>query len=572
MKDKKGTSVSNRSIAKRLSAGFIQVAFFGAFAAVIGCIAMIVISNRYKYAMENYAYAQGDIGRAMMYLAEVQSETRAIIGYDNQTAIDHAMEAHEEKKADLDAALKDVESTLASAEGRETYNKISQAVDSFYAKDQEVIDIGATTDREKCVQAQNLEVQELQPIYEEAYNQLSSLLDVKTSNGNASDATLLKLEIILIIVILGVTIVAFALSIHSGRTLAKAITVPLNKLSERFEQFAAGDLSSPFPQVQDKDEIAVMISDAEEMAADLNTIITDSAYMMHEMATGNFALHAKNAEKYVGDFRTLLDSIREMNHQMSDTLRNVDEAVEQVSAGSNNLAEASQALAEGATDQAGAVQELQATFANITEHVKTTSDQVEDCYQMAKRYADAADNSRAEMTKMVDIMGRIDETSKKIENIISEIEDIASQTNLLSLNAAIEAARAGEAGKGFAVVADQIRTLAEQSAKSAVDTRELIEGSLQEVAEGNRSTSEVAELLEEVVDGVRSIADASKELSRISAEQAEAMNQAELGVNQISEVVQSNSATAEETSATSQELSAQATAMNELVKHFTLRD
>lgn len=174
------------------------------------------------------------------------------------------------------------------------------------------------------------------------------------------------------------------------------------------------------------------------------------------------------------------------------------------------------------------------------------------------------------MEAMMTAMSRINETSQKIENIISDIEDIASQTNLLSLNASIEAARAGDAGKGFAVVADQIRKLAEQSTQSAVDTRQLIESSLAEVEEGNKAAQRAADSIESVVDGIKSIAETSQELSQISQEQATAMEQAEQGINQISEVVQSNSATAEETSATSEELSAQATSLNELISRFIL--
>ena len=161
-------------------------------------------------------------------------------------------------------------------------------------------------------------------------------------------------------------------------------------------------------------------------------------------------------------------------------------------------------------------------------------------------------------------MARISDTSNKIGNIISEIEDIASQTNLLSLNASIEAARAGEAGRGFAVVADQIRQLAEQSTKSAVDTRDLIEGSMQEIKEGNQAADSAAASIEIVVDGIGKIAESSRSISEIS------MDQAEQGVNQISEVVQSNSATAEESSATSQELSAQAISLDELISKFIL--
>ncbi len=160
----------------------------------------------------------------------------------------------------------------------------------------------------------------------------------------------------------------------------------------------------------------------------------------------------------------------------------------------------------------------------------------------------------------------------EIRQAIGMINSIASKTNLLSLNASIEAARAGEAGRGFAVVADQIRQLAEQSAKAAVDTRELIEGSLREIEGGNRAVESASGSIEIVVDGIKQIAEVSKKLSIMIGDQNETMRQAEQGVSQISEVVQNNSATAEETSATSQELSAQAVTLDELVGQFKLME
>ena len=175
------------------------------------------------------------------------------------------------------------------------------------------------------------------------------------------------------------------------------------------------------------------------------------------------------------------------------------------------------------------------------------------------------------MQKLSEAMVRITETSRKIENITANIEDIASQTNLLSLNASIEAARAGDAGRGFAVVADEIRQLAEQSSKSAVDTRELIEGALKEIDDGNRAAHNAEEALTSVIDGIQSIAETSRALSEASGTQSKAMDEANEGVNQIAEVVQSNSSAAQETSATSEELSAQADTLQQLVGKFVLK-
>ena len=313
-----------------------------------------------------------------------------------------------------------------------------------------------------------------------------------------------------------------------------------------------------------------MIGNASDMAGTLNFIIADAGRLLGQMSSGNYVIQSEDASRYTGDFEKLLVSMRLLRDQMVQTLDSIAGASEQVSAGSSNLAEGAQSLAEGATEQAGAVEELQATITSITENIQKAAEQAQESYEQAQKYADEADNSRSEMKAMVEAMERINETSQKIENIISEIEDIASQTNLLSLNASIEAARAGEAGRGFAVVADQIRQLAEQSAKAVVDTRDLIEGSLQEITEGTKAADRAAASIETVVDGIQKIAESSRQVSTVSTDQALAMRQAEQGVGQISEVVQANSATAQESSATSEELSAQAVSLDELISKFVL--
>lgn len=562
----------NMGIRDKLTKAFMMVAFIASVASVVSCIAIFIISSQYEHAMQNYGFSQGDIGKAMTAISETRSSLRGAIGYEEEATIAKLVATYEEEKADFNQHMAEVEKAMVTDEGWASYNKIMEDADAYWALADEIIALGATMDAEKSVEAQELAIAKLADTYSAVYNDLEELMEVNVQKGDQMKTTLMIAKIIILIVIVMLMIAAFSVSLKWGKLMADDIATPLGRLAERLRTFAHGDIKSEFPVVENKDEIADMIDEASGMAQNLRIVIEDLSYLLTEMAEGNFDLKTRAEEKYEGDFREMLLAIRKMNRQLSSTLREIEAASEQVSAGSTNMAEGAQALAEGATDQAGSVEELQATFITITEAVEKTSEKVADSYKQAKKYADVADESRDQMQVMVQAMERINETSQRIANIVSEIEDIASQTNLLSLNASIEAARAGEAGKGFAVVADQIRKLAEQSAQSAVNTRELIESAVHEVEEGNKAAESVSEAIQNVVDGINEIAESSKELSVITKEQSLAMAQAEDGVNQISEVVQANSATAQETSATSEELSAQAVSMNELVGHFRLRN
>ena len=563
---------NQQSIEKKLTVSIVKVASMAAVAAVVGLIALIVIANRYSYALKNFGFAQGDIGKAMFEFADLRSSLRAAIGYDDEEAIQSVVRQHEEGKVRFQEYFADIEKTIVSQAGRETYSAIQSELEAYWKLDEQIMALGATTDRELCIQAQSMALSELAPIYNSIYSQLDELLSVKVNEGNELSVMLLAVQWILIAVIVAIIVMAMLLSFKIGKGIAKKISDPLKKLGERLKTFAEGDLSSPFPIIETGDEVEIMERDASEMAKHLDVIIFDIGEVLGEMAAGNYAVRSKAAEKYTGDFARLYESMRGLRDQMQKTLIAIGEASNQVNVGAGDLATASQCLAEGATDQAQAVQELHATISDITIAMERTAQRSDESYVQAQQYADQADGSREEMNTMMAAMGRINEASTKIGNIISEIESIASQTNLLSLNASIEAARAGEAGRGFAVVADQIRELADQSAKAAVDTRELIEGSIKEVAEGNNAAERAANSIEAVVVGIKEIAEFSKDLKIMVQDQSEAMRQAEIGVNQISEVVQSNAATAQEASATSQELSAQAIILDELVGQFKLSE
>ena len=560
----------NLKIQERLKKCFTVVALLASIAGVIGAIMMLIISAQYKHALTNYGFSQGDIGKAMIVFADARSATRGVIGYDDENLKSQLLATHDEKKQKFEDYWATVAETCVTKDEKELYNEVTVLVNQYWEAEQKAIDLGKSTDEDADLQAQQMMTDEVSPLYEQVYSLTADLLNANVNEGNSLEAKLSAMSIIFLIVIVAMIVFAFAQAMRMGSSIAKGIAVPLGELSDRFTTFAKGNLTDPFPVVDTQDEVADMINTANEMKETLKLVIADCGKHLADMASGNFDIRTDCPEVYQGEFEKLLLAMRDMKDQMIVTLRSIEDASSQVSAGSTNLAEASQSLAEGATEQAGAVEELQATITSITENIEKSADQAHESYVQAKQYADEADNSRVQMTAMVDAMTRINETSKNIENIISEIEDIASQTNLLSLNASIEAARAGEAGRGFAVVADQIRQLAEQSTKSAVDTRELIEGSLEEIAEGNKAADKAAASIETVVEGISKIAESSRNVSQVSRDQATAMEQAEQGVNQISEVVQANSATAQESSATSEELSAQAVSLDELISKYVL--
>ena len=560
----------NLKIRNRLGKAFRIIVTTCSIAAVLGVVMLIVTMTLYKNALNNYGFSQGDIGKALVAFTDTRSATRAIVGYDDDSLISQMSDTHDERKATFEQYWEIVDEVTTTSKEQEIYDSIDAKLEDYWTTEQKAIDTGKTTDPGQSAKAQNIMIDEVAPLYDEIYSGMRDLMNTKVTEGDHLADTLSVVTLIFIIIIAVIIIVSILVSSKMGVSIAKGISKPLVALENRLSTFAQGNLHDLFPEVKSNDEVASIAATSTEMAETLNAVITDVGVLMEGMANGDYTIQSEHSDKYVGDFEQLLTAMRGMRDAMVHTIQMIGEASSQVSAGSMNLAESSQSMAEGATEQAGAVQQLQATITDITSNIEQSADQAQIAYDQAKQYAAEAEDSSAEMKAMVDAMARIDETSKKIGNIISEIEDIASQTNLLSLNASIEAARAGEAGRGFAVVADQIRQLAEQTTKSAVDTRDLIEGALQEIAEGNTAADHAAESIGNVVNGIQQIAESSKHISDVAKTQANAMDQAEQGVNQISEVVQSNSASAEETSATSQELSAQATSLDELVGKFIL--
>lgn len=385
------------------------------------------------------------------------------------------------------------------------------------------------------------------------------------------DAVVMRRGIIAIVLLLIVAILLFNLSNTVAKGLANAIVVPIQELQTAVQKIKNGQFNIELTY-DGQDELAELGNDLKDACSQMQTVVDDAGYMMSEMAEGRFNVTSKAENSYVGSFETLLTGMEKLNGQLDSTLRQIREASGHVMVGSEQLASSAQELADGATSQAGAIEELTATIENVTSISEESADNAVTAATSAKAAAEDAEKSREEINELINAMERITETSKEIENIIAAIEDIASQTNLLSLNASIEAARAGEAGRGFAVVADQIGKLAADSAHSAVTTRELISKSLTEVETGNRIVENTMESIGTVLANMEAFAGMASGAADASKVQVDMLKEIEAGIEQITAVVQNNSATAQETSAVSEELSSQSINLEELVSQFELRE
>lgn len=383
--------------------------------------------------------------------------------------------------------------------------------------------------------------------------------------GLWADRNYIGIVLVVLLALLGIIS-----NIRMSKMLAGMLVNPIENLLVASEKIASGDFEIGTPY-ESEDELGRLSDSFKTAAAILKKVISDLHFIVESFSDGNFDVDSSCPEAYVGQLRRVLDGLNEMVDKISSTMRGVQESSRQVSGGSSQLAVSAQDIAEGATSQAAAVQELVATVDEVTEQVLENTKSTDIVHDKAKKVGVEAVNSKNKMNELIEAMGKIDATTRNIEKIIADIENIASQTNLLSLNASIEAARAGEAGRGFAVVADQIRQLAEESADSAVESKKLIEESISEVEVGNEMTKETGDVMNKVMSELDEIIQEVANIRLASDRQATSVKEIKKGVEDINDVIQSNSAAAQETSATSEELSASAATLNELLERFRLR-
>lgn len=357
-------------------------------------------------------------------------------------------------------------------------------------------------------------------------------------------------------IIIIITAILVAISVILSKVLEEVLLEGINHIKNIAKNLSSGHLKIT-STYESKDEMGEMSRDLTTSIEMLISYISDITTTLEQLGNGNLSIHLNSSIDYIGDFSPIQKSIKHIIDSLSTIFLNMHQSITSISSNSEQLSLTTQVLSEGSSDQAGAVEELLASFTEILAQVKKNTENAEKANKFSDNTKEIVEYGNAKMQELMGSMQEITISSKKIAVIISAIEDIASQTNLLALNAAIEAARAGEAGKGFAVVAEEVRHLAEQSAEAVNNTTKIIETSLSVVSIGENLAKETAASLNNIVKNVDDTADLVKEITIASENQTEAITQMTYGVEQISQVVQTNSATAQEIAASSEELVSQ---------------
>lgn len=408
--------------------------------------------------------------------------------------------------------------------------------------------------------------------YEETVVQINDLTDeligtVQARLDNASNVTSLLQTISQIVLLVAylfigkqfISVIGFA---------EKELLVPIVKVSAEMKNLAQGDFDQVLDMHVDESEVGIMVESIETMKKNNKDMIGEISVVLGAMGDGNYNFVLKR--EYVGAFVEIKDSLERIGAKMRDTLLTIREVSGQIDAGAEQLACAAQDLADGTTRQASQVSDLVEIIEEMTRSMEHSAAEAEESVVLSTEAGKTVMSGSQKMEELKVAIAEISHCSEQISTINSTIDDIASQTNLLSLNASIEAARAGEAGRGFAVVADQVKKLAEESAAAAGRANELIATTIATVEKGIAIADETVESMDAVMVNAKAATDKMGQISEMLRKDVDHMHDINSSISDVSAVVDNNSATSQETAAVSEEQKAQVDTMVSIMESFSI--
>ena len=470
---------------------------------------------------------------------------------------------------DTDAKLEAIMSANSKAQkGRDDYDAANAAWEKYRGASDEILQLSREGKQQEASKLMTGEVYEDYKSFSKKLTILCGKFQVELDQAKTM-ANVCTVIIFIVIVAAGLAIAVVTTLI--GRIITNSITEPVEQIDAAVASLRKGELSNvEMLTYESEDEFGDTIRNLKEAMGILADYVSEISVEVKAIAQGDLTRNGDDITDFLGDFSELKTSLLYILKRFNSTLTEISNLAEQVSSNSSEVENASKSLADGATEQAGVIEELNATIDTVVDMAEDTAKETQNASARVKASANKANEEKEKMNELLTEMEHITEISKEIGNIITDIEDIASQTNLLSLNASIEAARAGEAGRGFAVVADQIGKLAADSAKSAVNTRDLIDKTLVEIEKGNTITRTTADAFNQIIADMESFAELAENTMEKANSQAESLEQIGQGIEQLSGVVQGNAASSEENTAISINLAEGAAKMHDRVNIFKL--